>query len=120
MLKALGCPIETDAEAFEANGLTLKNYPRKYLKDPTIIHNAFSFIKDFLPERHTGRFYQVPVSRSIIFDILFLSNDSINSFGINTGNGNLMTSNEDIGVFMARQQHYKIIEAFRWVQPLPH
>ena len=91
-LKFCDAPIP---EGTRIGDLTLKNYADKYLENNSIIRVADEYL--------TSRFNIKEPHQAFFGDVLMLEFDGIEFFGIDAGNGNVLTVNINSGVGIKKE-----------------
>jgi len=104
-LRKRGVDIPED-ERF--NGISLNNYREKYIDNKNIINTAASYLSKKLIE--------ILPSKAFAGDILMLERNGQTFFAIDSGNGNIITANEELGITVFKKDNYEIIKA--WALPL--
>jgi hypothetical protein len=102
-LRNIGYDIPID---LEFKGYNFKNYAREYDKNPDVINIGYEYLSTFLKE--------VVPQKTIAGDILFAKlENNIPSFGIDSGNGNMIMVSEIGGVQIIEKKYYTIKRALR-------
>jgi len=90
-------------------GMTLDTYGDWYLQDNIrTVKIAIEYLSTYL--------YEIEVSRTVAGDILVLRYGTSTFFGIDGGNGKIITVFIKTGIRVIRKQHFEVIKAFTWQQ----
>ena len=92
------------SESETIDGITLKNYREKYLDDHKVISTAAKFLSKILKEKNANRIF--------VGDILMIEYNGKKFFGIDAGNGNILTVNLKTGVKIVHGDIYRILKVW--------
>ena len=91
----------------EFDGMTLETYGDWYSQDETrTVEIAIKYLDTYL--------HEVTPAKSIAGDVLVLRYGSCIFFGIDGGNGKIITVFIEKGIRVISKRHFKIIKAFTW------
>ena len=94
----------TIPETETIDGVTLRNYKDKYVSDNSTINAAEKYFIRILKEKE-------PCAR-MPGDVLLLAYNETKFFGIDAGNGNILTANTDRGVKIVPGNPYEVLRAW--------
>jgi len=91
----------------EFSGMTLETYGDWYLQDENrTVEIAIKYLDTYL--------HEIPESKTIAGDVLVLRYDGSTFFGIDGGNGKIITVFVKKGIRVIRKRHFEIVKAFTW------
>ena len=100
-LKYLDRPIP---ETINFKGFTLNNYAEQYRQNDSVINIADEYL--------SAKFSEKEPHRAFIGDVLLLEYNGIKFFGIDAGNGNIVSANTQSGASITNRSSYKVLKAW--------
>ena len=85
-------------------GFTLNNYADQYLQNDSVINIADEYL--------SSRFSEKEIHQAFIGDVLLLEYNGTRFFGIDAGNGNIVSANVQSGASVTNRTNYRVLKVW--------